>query len=137
FLSTAAGVYHSTERTITTGIQSQFTGARIPSLAHEWAHWLDNEAGTIAGVRVREYRKGRGKSFDMSFLSEGDNNNKYYDADHTLDAHLIRDARRTMSDEYRVTRLLKVKKGEIKEPELQLVHELVKVRLGSYYNRPR
>ncbi len=136
FLNDAAGVYHPSERTITIGIHSHITGGRIPSLAHEWAHWLDHEAGSIEKVSVTEWRK-RGKSFDVHYLSEGDYHGRFQILEEPAGRRLFRDARDTMTDTYRVSKLLSQKSKDLKTDEDRITHELVKVRLGAYWQRPR
>lgn len=131
FLDTAAGLYHSGDKTITVGVKD-FLGRPIHSLAHEMAHWLDFEAGRQAGVKERIHAGS--KFYDATSLAEAQDRMPYNQADAGKD--MIRSAVRSMSDTMEVRRFLK-KKYEDTTPEEHADLERIKVHLGHYWRSPR
>jgi O-acetyl-ADP-ribose deacetylase (regulator of RNase III) len=130
FLQQAGGLYHASERTISIGIGSKFSGQSIPAQAHEVGHWLDNEAGAMQGVEVTHYTRSRERQ-TLNFLSEGDN--RSYEKQ---DNDLILDASNAMNRSYEVRRWLNPKSKKETDSE-RILAEIVSVKLGAYWRDPR
>ena len=127
FLTGFGGLYTIQEKTVTMGVE----GAQ--ALAHEVAHWLDNEAGNAMGVKERVYNKS-GKSAITTALSEkGDS--IYVGRFQEAGLSLIGKARRSMTDTRLVQQLFRSERSATEltnqKPELAKV----KVHLGAYWNR--
>lgn len=134
FLSSdAGGMYHPTERTITTGTRNRITGSSIPVEAHEFAHFLDDEAGAALNLEVRVFNSGGRRSSRMvRYLSEADN--RYHRANE--DENLLADARSTMIYSREVERILNLKDKHA-ERDVLVAREYLSIRLGHYYKSPR
>lgn len=134
FLSTdAGGMYHPTERTITTGTCNRITGSRIPVQAHEFGHFLDDEAGAAQNIEVRIFNSGgRRSSRVVRYLSEADN--RQFSSTH--DENLIRDAKACMIRSREVERIL-TSKDKHADHDVQVAKEYLSVRVGLNYNSAR
>ena len=120
----AAGLYSVDERTIVMG--HKLIGLiDSPSLAHEWAHWLDFESGKRVGA---ENSKTIGeKRVKFTSLAEADQTG------------LLTTARGTMTKDYEVKKLINLPKEELaKLPEEQrYTVERMKASMGPYWRDPR
>ncbi|NLG50401.1 MAG: class I SAM-dependent methyltransferase, partial [Chloroflexi bacterium] len=131
FLSTYGGVYHGKERTITIGTANIF-GEPIPALAHEWAHFLDAEAGYAAGKKVAVFR-GK-KRVESTWLSEVDGNS-FEGEDAANWRSLYRNARYKMTDTIGVRDAFRAKPKEMTKAQ-EAEREFIRIHLGSYWDRP-
>lgn len=125
FLSGAGGVYHPQEKTITTGV------LLIQSLAHEWTHWLDHEAGKQTRYGYEFYTNGRSSKRVKSFKEALSKAEEYSNP-------LFSRARQNMNNPWAIRKLLKAKR-EKKElpPDLQEMAKTMRARVGTYYRDPR
>lgn len=126
FLSDAGGQYHPLDRSISAGINN-FLGKPIKALAHETGHWLDFEAGRVLNSKALIRPKSGGPSTETKYVSEADRSTK----------PLYELARRTMSDSYRVQKLIKTTKlSNLPSSEREEI-EVMKVVLGPYWHEAR
>lgn len=144
FLSKAGGMYSPDQRTISTGIRD-FLKQPIPSLAHEWAHWLDDEAGRAKAIRVStnlsNFRR-RGKTITTSSMAEWSQQFNRSDEKHRekKEEHdLIRDAEKNMSHQREARKYFTPISKEDKEKlsdEKKTIKERITVHLGPYFHKP-
>jgi hypothetical protein len=147
FLNDAAGFYVPSERSISIGTILQSSGRKVRALAHEMAHWMDYEAGKVAGVETNitdlqrvsltALRRGNYAKRTTFALSEGG-----YAARNLLnqrdDGSLIAAARDTINRAVEVRELMNItNKKEAAEKGKEKEYEQAKVRLGPYWTRPR
>jgi hypothetical protein len=125
FLSMAGGQYSVNDRTISTGVTNKFTKQPIPSLAHEFGHWLDSEAGIAIGAETSEYTRNRKRRMTKSLAA--------YDS-FIGSNPLISEARKTMRDRMEVQRLMKMKLKNLSDLEKKGKVQEVKVVLGPYWH---
>jgi len=133
FLGKASGIYHPAENTITTGVETNFFGKKIPmrSLAHEWGHWLDHVAGKEARNGYEYYTNGRTSRKIKSYKEGLSNTEKYSNP-------LFSKAEYSMNND-RAIRLLQrpslLGREMTKEERAEAVALIA--RIGSYYRDPR
>ena len=116
FLSKAGGMYHPGDKTITVGIGD------IKAFAHEWAHWMDHEAGARVRFEANVQLSGRNKD-TISALSE-------------TRPDLIQMAKRKINDVWEVSKIMKADLSKA-TPEEKVVIESIKYKLGPYWKEPR
>lgn len=121
--SGASGLYHPGDRSISTGMA--IMGQPIPSLGHEVGHWMDYEAGRLAGDDVN-LRKSNGHTASYSIIVAESRRG---------DGKLIDRARRTMSDEREAQRLIDAKIDDKTTKEYEFKVKEAKFKLGHYYQR--
>ena len=133
FLGKQGGLYHPAEKTITTGVEIDFFGKKIPmrSLGHEWGHWLDHEAGTQTRNGYEYYTTGKSSRRIKSF-KEGLSKTEEYSNP------LFKKAEYSMNAPQEVRRLQNpsLLGHEMTEEEKQKAKEL-NARIGYYYRDPR
>jgi hypothetical protein len=136
FLSTAGGLYHPSEKTITAGISVGGKGGfPVKAFAHELGHWLDDEAGVASGknTSVMHFTYGnhaKGKRIDSSKVSEA---NERLNSGHPEYTGLFDTARRKINDMREVVRLTKSKYDDAKDDADKVKIEKAKVTLGPYW----
>jgi len=133
FLGKQGGLYHPAEKTITTGVEIDFFGKKIPmrSLAHEWGHWLDHEAGTETRNGYEFYTTGKSSRRIKSFKEGLSNSERYSNP-------LLQKAESSMNAPRIVRRLQNPSElgHEMTAEEKQQAKELT-ARIGYYYRDPR
>jgi hypothetical protein len=133
FLSLAAGVYHPSERTVS-------TGWIVPSLGHELAHCLDAECGASLGLSTWvQTAKRAGRT--VTYWSEcvADLRRDLRPADLAFDRRvqeILFTAAATINHESLIRRALKARLGQVSPEDLREVKR-VKALLGLYWMRPR
>jgi hypothetical protein len=135
--SSAGGMYHPTDRTITMG--TQIGPFLQKALAHEFGHWLDFEAGRAAGVKVRMLTKG-GKSWEGSSLSEASAKFSSDDATKAQQAEersLIERASQSMTDPYKAARILRADPSKATTQEEKDLLRSQQFKLTPYWRDPR
>ncbi len=128
FLSTAGGVYHPLDRTITVGVR---IGTPVRAFAHEMAHWLDHESGAVAGYDMR-IRTKSGKALKSSSAAEAATRGKA--GREAL--QLIADATMAINDIWGVRKILRAKqKNQATQAEKDVIAR-AKVQLSAYWREP-
>jgi hypothetical protein len=133
FLGKQGGLYHPAEKTITTGVEIDFFGKKIPmrSLAHEWGHWLDHEAGAETRNGYEFYTTGKSSRRIKSFKEGLSNSERYsnplfYKAESSMNApRIVRHLQNPSELGHEMT-----------DEEKQQAKELT-ARIGYYYRDPR
>jgi N12 class adenine-specific DNA methylase len=146
FLMNAGGAYNASERTINFGVENRITGDPVRALAHEFAHYLDNEAGTRdlreTDARPKARMSSSKQLVELKFLSENDNPS-FFSA--SSDGDLIKDARRLLRESVPTStgRLyseesIKMRAGEMSAltTDEQAAVERGKIVLGPYWKEP-
>jgi hypothetical protein len=140
FLSTAGGLYHGNDRTITSGtkIKTIFGDVETKALAHEVGHWLDFEAGRAMGWNGTAYHysvgsRGRGKRVSTTSLAE---RNQQLEHDASDKSDLIERATGLINDQREVIRRTKATLKKARDDEDRANIELAKVTLGPYWRSP-
>lgn len=140
FLSTSGGLYHSADRTVTSGtiIKSILGAYECKALAHEIGHWLDFEAGNALGWSGRKVHysgssRGRGKITQTTAMSDRNEQMRYDDAEKSA---LIQMATDTINKRLEAKKLVSGKAKDAKNEEDKLATEAAKVELGPYWTMP-
>lgn len=126
FLMVAGGVYHPIDKTITMGIFG------LKSLAHEWAHWLDYEGGSVSKYGYELYSDGRHNKKISSLKTALSNTEGYSNPLYNNAAWAMND-RRALREVYKKAYS---KSKDVSPEEKKDAKEMV-ARVGGYWGDPR
>jgi len=131
FLKRAGGVFHPDEVTISIGVKD------VRALAHEFAHFLDFQAGHLHGKQTRRYSKSNpyAPARISTSLADADAHDRAYGTS-SPGAELLREATRTISNTYVVERQMRGKLDDIATEEGKREVRRARAALGSYWREP-
>lgn len=128
--SSAAGLYHSNDRTITVGTADQRAGA------HELGHWLDIEAGNAKGLTARVYSKSS-KSYESKSMAEAATGRQHSDDALVAERALIERATRAMHDPYAAAKMMSKNPSKLTDGAEKEALKAIQFKLTPYWRSPR